>query len=179
MQKNLGDDTHETGVGVAGTSCTATEYGDGKNHVTKLVITALSQVVGDNASLGVGSIIYTFPAGIIAIKAAGGSVAMTVDFGTKTDTPEVGLGTLIASGAIATLGAGNAAMEDITDGIATADVNGTARLIDSNLGEAIKVMPALSSHVVNLNWAKAWIDSTSDTGSSITGTVWLEWSLLA
>ena len=179
MDKNLGDDTHATGVGTAGTSVVATEYGDGKHHVTKLVITALSQVVGDNASLGVGSVIYTFPTGIIAIKAAGGSVAITVDFATKTDTPEIGLGTLIASTAIATLGAGNAAMEDICDGIATADCNGTARLMDSKLGELTKVMAAADSHVVNLNYADAWVDSSADTGSSVTGTVWLDWTLLA
>ncbi len=179
MNKNLGDDTHVTGVGTVPANIVATEYGDGKNHVTRLVLTAFSQIVGDNASLGVGNIIYTFPAGIIAINSAGGSVAMTVDFGTKTDTPEVGLGTLIASGAIATLGAGNAAMEDITDGIAMADVNGTARLMDSNLGEAIKVMPAVASHVVYLHFAVAGVDSSADTGSSITGTVWLNGTLLA
>jgi hypothetical protein len=179
MDKNLGDDTHETGIGTAGTSCVATEYGDGKNHVTRIVITDLAQTIGEDASLGVGALIYTFPAGIIAVKSAGGSVAMTIVFATKTDTPEVGLGTVIASGAIATLGAGAATMENITDGVATADVNGTAKVLDSNLGESTMVIPAASAHTVFLNWADAWIDATGEDNSTIQGTVWLDWTLLA
>lgn len=179
MDKNLGDDTHATGNGTVGaTTVVATEFGDGHNHVTKLVLTATVVTVGDNAALAVGVLIYTFPTGIINIKSAGGTVAMTMADTIKTDTPEVGLGTVIASGANATIGAFGATGEDITDGIAVADTNGTTRLLDSNLGEVPFVVPAASAHTVHLNYADTWAN-VSTTAATVTGTVWLEWCLLA
>lgn len=179
MHKNLADDTHATGVGTAGTSVVATEYGDGKNHITKLVITAAALTVGDAAALGVGLLIYTFPAGIIAVKACGGSVGITMEDAITTDTPEIGVGTVIASGAIATLGAGDATMEDLAGPHVMNDTNGTAEVMDSNTAlPKTLVIPAASAHAVNLNFADTWADVT-DTDSAVSGTVWLEWSLLA
>lgn len=179
MDKNLGDDTHTTGVGTAGTNVVATEYGDGKHHITKLVLTAVAITVGDNAALGVGSLIYTFPAGVISVKAATGSVALTMEDAIKTDTPEIGLGTVIASGAIATLGAGAATMEDIGGPHAMDDTNGTAELMDSVVALTQPLaIPAASAHTVHLNYADTWANVT-DTDSGSTGTIWLEWALLA
>ena len=179
MFKNLGDDTHETGVGTAGTSVVATEHGDGKNHVTKLVISSAALTVGDNVALGIGLLIYTFPAGIIAVKSSGGSVSMVMEDAVKTDTPEVGLGTVIAANTIATLGAGAATMEDIAGPHVMDDTNGTAEPLDSNVAlPKTFVIPAASAHTVHLNFADTWAN-VSDTDSAVSGTIWLEWSLLA
>ena len=175
MDKNLGDDTHTTGVGTVGANVVATEYGDSKNHVTKLVLTAVAITVGDNAALGVGSLIYTFPAGAVYLHASHASLGITTAEGI-TDTPEVGLGTVIASGANATLGAVGATSEDIAGPVVLADTNGTASLLEQNkVGDLI--IAAADVHAVFLNFADTWAN-VSDASSTITGTVWLNWTLL-
>lgn len=177
MNKNLADDTHTTNLGIAAGGAVATEYGDGKNHVTLLTFTAAALTVGDDASLGVGVLIYTFPAGALIVNSAQGSIATTVDFATKTDTPEIGLGSLIGEGAIATLGAGTD-MENIAGPAVCDDMNGTVEVFDSGVAGSL-VRPAAAAHTVHLNYADAWVDSTSDTGAVFTGTVWLNWTLFA
>ena len=179
MDKNLGDDTHTTGIGTAGTSCVATEYGDGKNHVTRIVVTAAALTVGDNANLAVGLLIYTFPTGLYAIKAAGGTVAITMEDAITTDTPEVGLGTIKGTGADATLGASVTTFEDIAGPIVATNTNGSSTLIDSNVSlPKTLIVLAAGSHALNLNFADAWANVT-DTDSAVTATIWIEWSLLA
>ena len=173
MHKNIADDTHATNVGTAGTGVTATEYGDGRNHVTRLVIADLALTIGDNASLGLGSLLYTFPAGAVHLQAASASVALALDTGTPTtDTPEVGLGTTVASGANATLGAVAATAENIAGPAVMNDVAGTAEVFDnaSNL-----MVGTADAHTVYLNFADAWAN-VDDTDATASGTVWLTWS---
>ena len=177
MDKNLADDTHGTNIGTEGTNVVAVEYGDGKNHVTFLTLTAAALTVGDNENLGVGILIYTFPAGALIVHAAQGSIATTVDFGTKTDQPEVGLGSLIGTGTITTLGAGTD-LENIAGPTVAADMNGTAVLIDSATAGNL-IIPLASAHTVHLNYADGWVDSSGDDGAFVTGTVWLNWTLFA
>lgn len=164
------------GVGTAGTNCTAVEYGDGFNHTTIITLASVAATIGDNAALAGGAVIYTFPAGAYTINGATMSVGITLTTGTPTtDDPELGLGSLVGSGVNATLGAVDAAAEDISAGpIASVNLVGTAALLTS--------APALSfeaadSHVCNINYADTWAD-VDDTAATLSGTVVLNWTLL-
>lgn len=68
-----------------------------------------------NASLGFGEHLFTFPTGVI--RPIGGTLKVASVTATAAGTAgEWGAGTTIASGAIATLGAGSAAMENLLEG---------------------------------------------------------------
>lgn len=177
MDKNLADDTHARGVGTAGSSVTAAEYGDGQNHVTKLTISGLAVTIGDNASLAIGSLIYTLPAGDIIVHGAGGSVQLALDTGTPTtDTPEVGLGTTIGAEANATLGAVDAAAENIAGPHVMNNVAGTAEPINSVTAGVLHI-PAAGDHTIYLNFADAWAN-VSDDAATVTAELWIAWTLL-
>jgi hypothetical protein len=162
--------------GAAGTNCTAVEYGDGFHHTTVITLTSVAATIGDNVSLAGGAIIYTFPAGAYTIKSATLSVGITLTTGTPTtDDPELGLGSLIGSGAVATLGAVDAAAEDISAGpVSSVNMVGTAALLTSAPALAFE---ASESHVVNMNWADAWAD-VDNTAATMSGTVVIEWTHL-
>ncbi len=181
MDKNLGDDTITNSgavanLGTVGTNVVATEYGDGKNHITLLTLTAVAITVGDNASLGVGSLIYTFPAGVIHLHSTHGSLALTTGEATS-DTPEMAIGTVIASGANATIAAVGETSQNLGGPVTLVDTGGTAALfVQRTVGDFI--IAAADVHAVFLNFADAWANVT-DLTSGTTGTVWLNWSLLA
>ena len=157
-------------VGTAGSGVTVTEYlvaGDdgtiGALHVTNLFIAAGTSVVTtpDMESLAEGTLIYTFPAGTIIVKRVYGDIGLDInDAALVGDTPEVGLGTLIGSGANATLGAVGAGAEDIWGPHVAAGVDTEATAGDA--GQFITVpnliIPGASAHLVHFNVADAWAD---------------------
>lgn len=89
------------------------------------------------------------------------------------DTPDLGLGTTIASGAIAVLG-GTAAFENIMTGQTMNDCNGTVE--ELALSTAL-LIPASGSHDVFLNVADGWAED-GDAGIVVRGKVVLLWSVL-
>ena len=101
----------QTNLGTVATGSTAEEYGNSWNHHTVITVsTTLGAVVG---SLGLGKLLYTFPAGAIVIRRAYMSIGITQTGGLiNADTPEGGLGTTVASGAVTALN-GTAAFENI------------------------------------------------------------------
>lgn len=115
-----------TNVGTAATGVTATENGDGVNHVTTLTVGATfgTIAVAGAAAEGVGELLYTFPAGKIVIHGASADFNLTATGTVDADTPEMGLGTVVASGAVSVLG-GTATFENVMVGTAIADVDGT------------------------------------------------------
>jgi len=100
--------------GVAGTNVAATEYGDGDYHKTVLTLTDWTLTV-TLASLGIGAKIYDMPEGYIT--PLHGILDLLISSDTNTDTPDTGIGDVIASGAVAILG-GTATFESILDGFA-------------------------------------------------------------
>jgi hypothetical protein len=127
--------------------------------------------------LGVGALIYTFPAGACYLHATHGSLAMTMADNINTDTPEMGLGTVIATGAIATLGASGITFENIAGPVVLGDTDGAASLFQQHtVGDLI--IAAADAHTVHVNFADTWANVTT-TASTVTGTVWLHWTLLA
>lgn len=166
---------NQANVGTAGTNVTAVEYGDGYHHVTVLTLTAaeLTPTIPADAE-GAGAVIYTFPAGVYV----GQSCHMDITAGvmdSATNAADLGVGSLIASGDIATLT--TAAMEDWVTGQTVADVStfvkekSTVMTAGANL-----LFEAGDSHVLNLNVAATW-NATVAT-ASVTGTVTIVWDFL-
>lgn len=167
-------------VGTAGTGISAAEYGDGFNHTTALTLSGFNVGnSGDNASLALGALVYTFPAGVIAVNSASLAVGVTLADAVQTDTPEIGLGTVVGSGVQATLGAVGATSENILEGAATADVAGTVKLVsDIPTANVPLIIAAASAHTVYLNLADGWADLTAASALTATGSIVLNWTYL-
>lgn len=167
------------GVGTPATGVTAVEYGDGKTHQTVLTIASVLPAIAGGASLGVGKLLYTLPAGAHIIESAYMSVAIQqTEENITADTPEVGLGTVIASGAVAVL-SGTGTFEDIITGQVAADCDGTATVKTAIPTAAVPlVIEAAGAKTVHLNVADGWAAS-GDAAAVITGTVVLNWRTMA
>lgn len=112
-------------IGTPGTGWTATEYGDNWSRTTLLrATTACSTIaIAAAANEAHGQIIYTFPSKDIVIgPPAKYSIGLTAA-SHPTDTPVVGLGTVIATGAVAVL-SGTATFQDVVTGTAISGENG-------------------------------------------------------
>lgn len=153
----------------------AQEFGNSMNHCTVLRLSgATLPAIAGGASLRVGRLLYTFPAGAIRITATKMSVSITQTQGNITaDTPDIGIGTVIASGANALLG-GDPTFENILTGQTAADCNGTAtvKTVDTSL-----VIESADAHTMYLNVADGWAAS-GDAGALLNGTVTVHWQFL-
>lgn len=157
------------------------EYSDNRDVTTVLTLTnfIVGALAGAGANLGIGNIVYAFPAGqhfelvyslsSIVLTCAGTAVA--------TDT---GLGSVIASGAIAVL-SGTATFEDRLTGqtINTDPAGGAAvsalTAATAGIGTGISLNVAGSVKDVFLNSAGAW--NADNTGNlTATGTIVLKWT---
>jgi len=163
-------------AGTSGLGVTALEYGDSYNHVTILTINNRPLTIGDNANLGVGGIIYTLPAGCQIIEASYLSIGLHAsDAANAANTPEVGLGTTIGTGATNVL---TTTMEDISEGDAIANCTGTIYTIAKTPTAAVPLVMAVGgTKDIYLNFAAAWSNNTVQT-AFIDGTVTLKWTTL-
>jgi len=161
-------------VGAAAAGVTAFEYGDAYTHTTVLLIdSALPAIAGDE-DLAVGIPIYTFPDGALHVPLARATVAVFDTEGNiVADTPEVGVGTTLASGAVDVLG-GTAGFEDIVEGAALDDCDGTQ--IDVAEAPALLITTD-ADHDVFLNFAAAWTEGGAEQAQT-RGTVVLRWDYL-
>jgi hypothetical protein len=168
---------NKANVGAVGTSVTAVENGDGKSHVTTLTITNKAYTIGDNQNLGIGSIIYTLPAGTQMVEACYISVGLTAtDAANAANTPEVGVGTTIGTGAITAV---TTTMEDIFEGDAMANCTGTAYVLAKLPTANVPLLfQTGGTKDIFLNFAAAWSDNTVQT-ATVSGTVVLKWTSLA
>lgn len=163
-------------VGQATGACiNVIERGDKSRHTTILTVQTTLPAIAGGANLGVGKLLYTFPAGPIIVHGAYMSLAITQTEGNITaDTPDGGLGTTIASGVVAVLG-GTAAFENIITGQTFNDCNGTAEV--KTVADQVLVIEAAGDHTVYFNVADGWAAS-GDAGALLNGTVTLVWSKL-
>ena len=163
-------------VGTVPSTVVAEEFGTGNQHITKLTITNLN--LGNPAgaaNLAIGALAYTFPAGALVVRACSTSLALTnTDGNIDADTPDVGVGTVVGSGAVAVLG-GTATFENIMTGAAATNCTGT---VDVRTVGTVLAIPAASVHTVYLNAADGWAGAEA-TGLIANGTMWLQWDLLA
>lgn len=164
--------TENVGAVAAGSS--VVEEGDAVNHVTTITVDTTYGAIAGGANLGLGKLLYTFPAGAINIKASKIDIDLTaLDGNIDADTPELGLGTVIASGAVAVL-SGTATFEDILTGQVVADCLGTNTV---KTVATSKVIETADAHTVHLNIADGWAVG-GEVALPVTGTVTIEWSFM-
>jgi len=174
---------HTTMFGTAASNVTTVEYGDGRHITTTLSFTNLvlgAPTAGGNSAHGI--LLHTLATTAIThlVKCVMVEVGLTIGT-TTTDTPDVGLGTVIASGAVATLD-GTATFEDIITG-QTWDkaLDGTtdrfASIFTGVVTEATEfplINAAGSATAIYLNAADGW--AAGVTGNlTATGTVVIEY----
>lgn len=165
--------TTTDGVGAAAADGTlVSESGGGGQHLTKLTFTDTTAAAG--ANLAAGALVYTFPA--VPILVRGVYVSGTLTAATETGTPEIGVGTLVGSGANATLGAVGATAEDIIEGTASEAFasGGTAFTRNSAVAKCPLVVAA--SSVLHVNYALGY---TATENVTVAGTVWIDWCELS
>lgn len=161
----------------------AIEFGDGIHHQTELNINVTDAfTTGDNASLADGYLIYTFPAGPLIVNSAYMSLALTATVEQKDDTPDIGLGTTIGTGVVATLD-GTAGFENILTGATAADAEGTATvstdICNSTAGTGGLIIQTGNPHIVHVNIADTWANDTStDLSCDLVGSVVLNWTYI-
>lgn len=162
-------------IGTPATGVTAAETGDGVYHRTVLTVATVLPAITGGAAEAEGVLLYTMPAGAIAIHSAKMSLAITQTQGNITaDTPDGGLGSVIATGAVSTLD-GTATFEDILTGQTFNDCNGTAEV--KTVSNQPMVMETGAAHTVHFNAADTWAAS-GDAAATVTGTVTLVWSFI-
>lgn len=164
-----------TNAGTVASGSTVVEWGDFFQKTSVITINTTLGAIAGGANLGLGKKIYDFPAGACIVESAYMSVAITQTQGNITaDTPDVGVGTTVASGAVAVLG-GTAAFENILTGQTAADCNGTATV--KTVNDQQLVIESGGGHSVYLNVADGWAAS-GDAAALLTGTVVLKWKFM-
>ena len=137
--------------------------------------------LGDNVALGDGYLLYTFPAGVIVIDYAYMTMSLTAGSSDlQADTPKVGLGSVIATGAVADLTTPATFMDIITEQDAN-DSNGTAEVKTALPTAGVPfIVETGGAHVVHFNVANTWSDDEqADLTADIAGTVVIAWRFLA
>lgn len=160
-------------VGTANTGVTVKETSFGGIHQTVLTFTdlAVGSATGA-ANLAFGKLLYTLPASpaIQTIIGTHLDVALTGTVTIVGDTPDVGLGTTIGSGAVAVLG-GTAAFENIVTGQTSGAISGS-NSVQTSLNTPLQVLAA-ANKTIYLNVADGWAGTGDVTA---TGTVSILWT---
>ena len=174
-----GDLITASNVGVSAAT-SVLEYGDGFHHVTVLTLTGLSfSAEPDNASLAVGDLIYTLPAGAKMLESAYMNIALNQTGDVKTDNFEIGLGTVIGTGAVSVLN-GTATFEDIITGqVETGTQDGTNFTVTAALPTvgAPLFFASADARTIHVNVAAVWSDIDTSV-LTYSGTVVLVWKFL-
>lgn len=130
--------------------------------------------IAGGAALGIGRSLFTLPVGPSCVIDHGQLTAAVKGVaGNSANTPVLGLGTVVASGAVSAL-SGTATFEDICTGVAAADANGTA--MESVRAPNKTFLPNASSRSVFLNAAATW--TAVDAAALIYGIARINWSRL-
>lgn len=171
-------------VGTVTTPATTTveEHGDGVKHVTRLTMTDFAVGVSANGvALASGAKFYTFPAGTIVVEDISLVGSLTGAMTTKTDTPEIGIGSVIGSGAVATL---STTMEDYVDGGVAGHISGIAIAPNVSGGYIAKGMDNTTPTVIRtsggltrdlfLNIADTWVAEAA-AAITFTGAITISW----
>ena len=161
-------------VGTAGTGTTATEYRQGRDRVTVLAMAGTLPAVSAGAN-AYGLKIYTLPDGVSRSVRVTMSVGVDgADANINADTPEVGVGSEIATGSVANL-TGTVGFDDYSTQATAANCTGTATVFAFDPTEiGLKMNVAAGVKTIHLNVADTW--AGSDTGPVLSGHVVLEWT---
>jgi len=104
----------EKNIGTAQSAWTAIERGNDYNHVTVLTLGTATEWIAPSgaASLADGISVYTFPTARFFIDRVFVDLTCTTEGTVDTDTPQYGLGSVVASGAVSVL-TGTSTFHDI------------------------------------------------------------------
>ena len=164
--------------GTAGTGVTAVHYGDGKDITTVLTLAGIALASTGAAALGVGALIFTFPAGQHLHYATKMNLTLTGGGTVDADTPDVGIGSVIASGVVSVL-SGTATFEDYVTGQTATDCSGTAipafTVATAGALTGISVNNTSSVKAVHVNVADTWAGADAIT---LAGSVTIRWSIM-
>jgi hypothetical protein len=168
-----------SGLGTAGSSVTVQHYGDGRDITSVLTISGLSYTIAGAAAEAVGALIFTFPAGAHLHEVTYMNVTLQGGGTVDADTPDVGVGSVIATGAVAIL-SGTPTFEDYITGQTATDCSGTA-ITKTSVATAgaltgISVNEAAGTKTVHLNIADTWAGADTITAA---GTVTLKWTIVS
>lgn len=163
------------GTAPSTTGLTVTEEGDAVNH--KTIITLEDFAVGSPtaaANLAFGALLYTLPAGAQIVEATYMSLALTGTVNIVADTPDVGIGSTIGTGAIALL---TTTMIDHLDGQTSGAISGansvtalTTATAGALTGIALNV--AASAKTLYLNCADGWAGAGDVTATGVVHVIW-------
>ncbi len=164
-----------------GTGVTAVHEGDGVHMRSTFTLTAFAVgTTADAAALAIGAAFATLPAGVEVINCARISIGLTIDDVNTAQTPEVGIGNVVGSGANATLGAVGAGAENIIEGSAVADCAGTPEVVnDIPTANVPLVINSGDPHALYLNAAATWADMDAGKALTAAGTIVIDWVKLA
>lgn len=161
------------------TGLSVVEQGNAIYHKTILTLTgvAVGSATGA-AALGFGKLVYTLPAGAQVVKAINMSVALTGVAAIVADTPKVAIGSVIASGAVATMTTATF-MDYVTEQTsgAISGANVTTKLAVATAGAlaGIAINEAASAKTIHLNVADTWAAAGAVTA---TGTITILWEFV-
>lgn len=166
-------------TGTAGTGTTATEFGDGYHHLTQLAMAGVLPDIAGTVAEAEGLLVYTFPVGVILIDSIHMDVGITQTEGfINADTPDVGVGSTIASGAQALLSGVGATAEDYVTGQTAANCTGTVTDKSTEAtGGGATLLEAADGHLVHLNVADTWA-ANGDAAAILSGNIWIAWRFL-
>lgn len=174
------NDTLTSGVTKADYSKRISEILDyevhGRRHVLYLRVNNLLVNIPGDAALAFGEHVFSYPSGMGIVRPVYTTVLLTgsCPTGLSATAGEVGLGTTIASGANATLGAGAAAMEDVMEGTTIAnhvaatpltieEGNGPLAFGDHGAAGVYAIQDASAADVkVHLNIASTWNQTAAE-----------------
>ena len=161
-------------VGTAGTGTTATEYRNLRDRTTVLAMAGTMPAITAGAH-AYGLKIYTFPAGVHRVTRVTMSVGLDgADSNNDADTPEVGVGSIIAAGSVSNL-TGTTGFDDLSTQATAANLTGTATVFAFDPTEiGMKMNLSTGVKTVYVNIADTW--AGSDTGPVLSGTVTIEWT---
>lgn len=150
---------------------------DGSMYTTTITATAfpIMATIGDNASLAGGASLVSLPIGTHVIE--GGQISGTVnaEASVQSDTPEIGMGTVVGSGANATLGAVGATSEDVLGPFVAASVDDGA-VAGFNAASGPVEVTGVAVIPLFLNAADGWADRDPGTVPlTFTGRITLRW----
>ena len=165
----------ELGTAPTATGLSVTEEGDAVNH--KTIITLADFAVGSPvaaADLAFGALLYTLPAGAQIVEAIYLDIALT---GTTTivgDTPDVGIGSTMGTGAAALLATTTI---DYYDGVTSGAISGSNAITGLKAATAgaltgIALNVAASAKTIYLNCADGWAGAGDVTATGVINVIW-------
>ncbi len=162
--------------GTAGTGVTAVTHGDGYNMVTVLTMDGAVLPAIEAGAHAYGLKVFTFPSGTTRVKCTRMNIAITQSDGNiNNDTPEVGVGSVIATGAVLVLN-GTTEFDDYVVEQTATNCTGTAtEKAEDTVGAGLKLNEA-GTKTVHLNVADTW--AGTDSAATLSGTIHLEWTFL-